>query len=340
MALDDDDIQAVVDIITKTGCYELNNLTFNFDLVQLEKATIEQLETFVAASTEHRRECISPQPLKKTWFQLTTNQELTNEENEESAVENDTNFNIETEAIRADGIKIEPIENKERKPTQNAINVERTTKRITKGIAAGYAKTEKAKRKNRKAVKVAGQVIQNKMKNKVTSEIQEKIQTEIGKKKKRIKKARRVKRAAGEFTVEMIDSRKNPNKRDDGTKEVVVDEVNVERVKKRKRNRCQICGRKQSAVDTRKKYVCLKCLKMRQKMLHADNVKVKRNKKKSKNGHCRKCLMNRNEIAANAVTATEPVCTATLKTFYNLCATLALSPKKPSWNGRVCFKKE
>lgn len=229
--------------------------------MQLEKATIEQLETFVAASTEHRRECISPQPLKKIWFQWTTNQELTNEENEESAVENDTNFYIETEAIRADGIKTEPIENKEIKPTQVAINVERTTKRIKKDIDAGYSKTEKAKRKSRKAVKVAGQVIKNKMRNKVTSEIPEKIRTEIDEKKKRIKKAMRVKRESGEFTVEMIDT-KNPNKRDDRTEEVVVDEVNVERAKKRKRNRCQICGRKQRAADTHKKYICRKCLKM------------------------------------------------------------------------------
>lgn len=45
-----DDLQQVVRLIAATGCYEITKSSFDFDLVQLDRGTVERLQEFFAAS--------------------------------------------------------------------------------------------------------------------------------------------------------------------------------------------------------------------------------------------------------------------------------------------------
>lgn len=96
--------------------------------------------------------------------------------------------------------------------------------------------------------------------------------------------------------------------------------VYCEKEKRMKRNRCQVCGTKQSSANKSKskKYICGQCAKKQKKIIQTNNPK------KGKIGRCRKCVIKRQKIAT----------LSPLTLFYNLFATLALSPKKSSWNGR------
>lgn len=298
--------------------------------MQLNEATIEKLEAFIATSVVHRNECISPLPANKTWFQLTSNEEFPNKVNENCVADNDENFELKTIESRAGDIKTEQIEKKTRNPSRIAVKIKRIIQTNSKDIAADFTKMAKAKRRNRKTIEIAGSRIKNRIKKKKTFEIDEEIQTNINENKKRIKKVKKVKRETENSETEAVKFKK----RNRGTKGIAIDEVKFERVKKRKRNRCQMCGKKQSSTDERKTCICRHCVKMQKRMMHVDNVKMKWDKT-IKDGRCRRCEMKRNKITDAVTSANAPVYTATLNTFYNLCASLALSPKKPSWNGRV-----
>lgn len=45
-----DDLQSVVRLIAATGCYEITKSSFDFDLVQLDRSTVQRLQEFFAAS--------------------------------------------------------------------------------------------------------------------------------------------------------------------------------------------------------------------------------------------------------------------------------------------------
>ncbi len=53
---DDDDLQAIVDLVTESDCYEMNSESFDFDLMKLNSDTIEKLKAFVAVSAVGRQE--------------------------------------------------------------------------------------------------------------------------------------------------------------------------------------------------------------------------------------------------------------------------------------------
>lgn len=306
VALDDDDIQAVVDIITETGCYEMNSVSFDFDLTQLQKATIGKLDTLITASIASRRECTtSPSPSKTMWLQLsTTAKEFSIKDLEKTAVESDESLKIEAENI--------PIKSKPRKIRKVACNARKFGVMENRIVAVHRKKT---KRTNRETTRIATDQLKNENVKTQKSETEE-----IAYEDAKVNDTKKLVTSTQVIKIKKLQQRNRKN-------EVIpIDKVQVERIKRIKRYRCQLCGKKQSSANKSKKYICRRCVKMQKKNILVDNTK------KIKMGRCRRCIMKRKKTTNGPTysTALTP-----LNMFYNLCATLALSPKKASWNGRA-----
>lgn len=331
MALNDENIQAVVDVVTEEDHYEMNGVSFNFDLLQLKTATIKKLETLVATCTVPEREC-SSLPLKGIRLQLNPKIEFPIQI-EEIAVENEKDLDIEVIEVCPDGdsVSMEEGRKRERKPIQVArddTNV-KIKKRKTEDIAPDNVKIEEANRKKRKTKKTDADHGQVEVGNVDT---QKNKSEDIGSTKKRLQTAKKVKRAAEamEMEVENIRDAKEENRNS------TIVEVNVEEVEERKpkRKRCIICRKKRRSHNKVKKYICRRCLKRQERIIDADNIKMKWNRM-SHIDRCFRCEKKRHGIDRNEVIQIEPVRSATLNTFYSLCAALQLSPKSTSWNGMM-----
>lgn len=168
-----------------------------------------------------------------------------------------------------------------------------------------------------------------KMRKKIWKPTPRKIANDVVKIKKRKADNVQKKRKMSEFVVSEIKNKKNVKKdksNADAKKRLRIEKLKTEKDFKGKQYHCLLCGIKRKSVNGKdQKYICRQCVKKRKKIIYADDDNVKKNR----NGRCKRCVMKRKRITANDITNVPPVYSATLTPYYNLCATLALTPNNP-----------